>query len=64
MYILPLDCHEETMRLVGGSTNREGRVEVCLNGHWGAINVCREPDQIGAVAGILCDQLGFSETAI
>ena len=59
--MLPIDCHEGAMRLVGGSNNSEGRVEVCVNGRWGAIKVCGVPDQTEAVASILCDQLGFSE---
>ena len=40
---------------MGGSTNREGRVEVCINGRWRA--VCGEgwnQEQ----AGLLCSKLG------
>ena len=54
------DCQDEALRLVGGSTNREGRVEMCIDGRWGAIKVCRESNRIPEVVGILCYRLGFS----
>ena len=41
---------------MGGSTNNEGRVEVCTNGRWGTI--CNN-GQVG-LAGAVCSQLGFS----
>ena len=47
------------MRLVGGSTNREGRVEVCVDGRWGT--VCSQPEWTAMQAGYVCSQLGFSE---
>ena len=47
------ECTENSVRLVGGNSYLEGRVEVCVNGGWGtvcnngwdfydAIVVCRE----------------------
>ena len=51
-------CEYGELRLVGGSSNKEGRVEICIGGVWGTIcddNYDR-PD-----ARVICRQLGFGD---
>ena len=56
LYIFPLNvaCTNGEVRLVGGSTN-EGRVEVCVDEHWGT--VCNNSQE--GIAGAYCSQLEF-----
>ena len=50
---------KESIRLVGGINETEGRVEICLGGQWGT--VC--DDQWEDVeARVVCRQLGYSWT--
>ena len=50
-------CENRDFRLVGGTTDREGRVEVCMNGRWMAVcsNGWTERE-----AGLLCREMGHS----
>ena len=50
------NCFEGEIRLRGGTTSREGRVEICLRGVWGT--VC--DDGWGTSdARVVCRQLGY-----
>ena len=58
-YIMYTDCTDGDIRLVGGSSELEGRVEVCVDGVWGT--VCS--DLWGTEeSSVACRQLGFSQT--
>ncbi len=48
-------CTNGTVRLVGGTTIREGRVDFCTQGHWAS--VCYNDDL--ELAGTVCKTLGF-----
>ena len=58
--IIP-DCTEGDIRLIGGQSELEGTLEVCLNGTWGS--VC---DNFWGYeeTGVVCHQLGRTSTGL
>ncbi len=49
-----MNCTNGTIRLVDGSTDREGRVEVCVGGRWGTV----QTNNLQMVE-FVCSTLGF-----
>lgn len=63
MEVVHSACMDGDVRLVGGVTDNEGTVEVCLNNAWGTI--CDSYDSWSSdEANIVCGQLGYQATGI
>ena len=52
------ECNDSDIRLVNGSSMREGVVEICFDGVWGT--VCASGVD-NVVASVICRRLGFSD---
>ena len=51
------DCKNGAIRLASGTSQYEGRVEVCIGGEWGT--VCGDRFWNDRDAEVVCRQLGF-----
>ena len=59
MFLIDMDgCTEDDVRLMNGSNETVGRVEVCKRGTWGS--VCKKYFEV-IDAKIVCRQLGLQE---
>lgn len=52
-----IQCDEGSIRLADGAEEYEGRLEVCINNHWGT--VCDDIYNVEE-AVVVCNRLGFT----
>ena len=62
------ECEDGDIRLVGGPTVLEGRVQVCLSNVWGAVcnnisNITTIIEDQKAFSKVVCSQLGFQSAS-
>ena len=55
-------CTNGTIRLVGGSTDREGRVEVCMGVRWRT--VCTGSQDLAVLARGVCLRIGIESLVL
>ena len=55
--VFSVGCREDDVRLVGGTTKMEGRVEICRRGDW--LPVCHHYWN-SYEARVVCRELGYS----
>ena len=60
MFTDEAECKEGEVRLVGGSVESEGRVEMCVNGRWGT--VCADSSWDDTDAQTVCREMGLEGT--
>ena len=58
-FTAPEDCNDGEVRLVDGRDEREGRVEICQGGIWGAVTG-RLFSWSHREAAVVCLQLGYN----
>ena len=59
------ECDESSARLVGGATDREGRVEVCYEGQWRTVcNDWFDNKFRNSFGRVICRQLGYTDSMI
>ena len=62
--VVPSNCSDGDVRLVGGATSNEGRVEICVNQVWGTVCRSTSSSSYGSYfqeGRVVCRQLGHQE---